>query len=366
MKIELGKSSLVKELASIQATVEKKTTLPILTNVLIRTTESGIELIGTDLDTWFTTFVDARIIEPGQSCVPAKKLFEIIKAMPKSLIELTIDDKQAVIKCERSKIKLTTTGTVNFPDQPNPPVSTHSLDSATMSHFIERTNFAITTEESRYTLNGAKLELRKNSARMIATDGHRLAFIERTINYEGKDIDVLIPGKALSLLAKMLDASEPLEFAIFEGKIYFHIGKRTIISRMLTGNFPNYELVLPSEDRHEMTIINDRILAGLNRVQIVADQLSKSVRFEFGADQLKLASASAEVGEAGEEIEAKYTGEEMTIGLNAGYVQDYFAKMPANDETVIKVKAKDSAVEFTPRIDGGYKYRYIVMPVRVV
>lgn len=365
MKIETGKQSLTLELARLQAIVEKKSTMPILQNVLIRTTTGGITLMATDLDAWVMTFVDAHVLEEGEACIPAKKLYEIIKALPEASIDIATDDRQAHIKCQRSKFRLAILPTDNFPSPPSPAAAYHHLQPEVVRNFIERTSFAISIESSRYTLNAAKFIVTSSIAKMVTTDGHRLAYIEKPIVWDGPDIDVLVPQKTLGLLAKMVESTEPVEFAQFEGKLYFRIGKRMIVSRMLSGQFPNYTLIFPDDKAVPASVNNDAMLAALRRVQIVADDRSHGIRMEVApGEDIKLGASTAELGESSELVECEYKGGEVKIGINATYVTDYFSRMVGADRTRMMITDSASALEFKPVTTDDVIYRYIVMPMR--
>jgi len=365
VKIETGKQSLTLELARLQAIVEKKSTMPILQNVLIRTTTGGITLMATDLDAWVMTFVDAHVLEEGEACIPAKKLYEIIKALPEASIDIATDDRQAHIKCQRSKFRLAILPTDNFPSPPSPAAAYHHLQPEVVRNFIERTSFAISIESSRYTLNAAKFIVTSSIAKMVTTDGHRLAYIEKPIVWDGPDIDVLVPQKTLALLVKMTESTEPVEFAQFEGKLYFRIGKRMIVSRMLSGQFPDYTLVFPDQKAVACKVGNDAMLGALRRVQIVADDRSHGIKIEITAgNDIKMTAATAELGESTEMVEAQYNGPDVTIGINALYVTDYFSRMVGSESTEMMITDSASAIECKPVTTDDYAYRYIVMPLR--
>ena len=365
MKIETGKQSLALELGRLQAIVEKKSTMPILSNVLIKTTHGGITLMATDLDAWIMTFVDAQVLEEGEACIPAKKLYEIVKALPDASIDLATGDKQANIKCQRSNFRLAILPTDNFPTPPAPAAAYHHIQPEVMRTFIERTSFAITVESSRYALNAAKFIITSSLAKMVTTDGHRLAYIEKPIVWDGPDCDVLIPQKTTGLLAKMAESTEPIEFAQFEGKLYFRIGKRMIVSRMLAGQFPDYTKIFPNDKAIGVSVNNDAMLAALKRVQIVADDRSHGIKMEVAPyEDIKLGASTAELGESSELVECEYKGSDVKIGINATYVTDYFSRMVGADRTRMMITDSASALEFKPVTTDDVIYRYIVMPMR--
>jgi DNA polymerase III subunit beta len=366
MRFKVGKQSFQKELGLLQGVVEKKSTIPILSNLMIETHENGIEIKATDLDLSITTFCEAEILEPGSICLGAKKMFEIVRALPESEIELkTGESDHLTLSCDRSRFKLLGVPTDNFPRIKQMPEGALLLPAEIFRTLIARTIFAITNEESRYALNGAKFEFGEESLRMVATDGHRLSFIEKSLSNPGPRLDLLIPKKTLTEVARLsAETDDPIEIAFHDHHIYFRFGKRVLSSRTLTGQFPNYEMVLPRENNHNFAIEGHRLAAALRRVAIVADDRSHAIRFELGDNLVHISANSESVGEAGEELVVEYAGPAISIGFNAQYLLDVFSVIGDGD-ILLEFKDGSSQVQIRPKSEVDYDYRYIVMPMRI-
>ena len=253
MEFTIEKSDLLKELNLVQGVVEKKNTIPILSNLLIESDGSGrILILGTDLDVSLRTSAAAAVKTEGSMVVSARKLFDIVRNLPDAPIRFTQESNEwVVIDCARSKFKVVGQGREHFPVVPGWIESQYRIPAEVLRTLINRTIFAITQEESRYTLNGAFFRLEAGSARMVATDGHRLSFVDRSgldtgAPADGEEVKALIPRKTLAELLRLTTESDDVvEFARDENHLFFRIGGRVLVSRMLSGQFPNYELVMP-------------------------------------------------------------------------------------------------------------------------
>jgi DNA polymerase-3 subunit beta len=371
MHLVISKQILLKELNFIQGVVERKNTIPILSNLLIEAFDGGLTIKGTDLDVSITTVCDAEIKKTGAACVQAKKLFEIVRALPDSEIEIKLSEQndQVAINCERSKFKMPGLARDHFPDIPIFNSELTVLPADLLRSFIGRTIFAITNEESRYALNGAKFEISDGNLRMVATDGHRLSFIEKKaalINgHKELKVDVIVPRKTLSELAKLCaETDESIEFGKDENHLFFKVGKRILVSRLLSGQFPNYEGVLPKENKHHIPVESDRIAGAVRRVALMADERSHAVRFDIADGQINISSQAADVGEAGENLQIDYNGEKITAGFNAQYLNDFFSVIEAS-EVIFDFKDGNSQAQLRPKGEDEYDFRYIIMPMRL-
>src|ERR1700759_3977356 len=252
MEFTISKTALQKELGFVQGSVEKKNTIPALSNILIESVGEGtIRITGTDLDVTLRCEAEADIKSPGAMCVGARKLFDIVRVLPDAPVSFHKEENNwATVKCERSNFRIAGIDRENFPEVPSFKSAPVKFSAGIFKTLIDRTIFAITLEESRYTLSGAKFILDKAGAKMITTDGNRLAYVERTdlgtdALKEGS-MDVLIPRKTLAELTKLTASYEgDIGLGADENHIYFEVGPRLLISRILTGQFPNYEMVMP-------------------------------------------------------------------------------------------------------------------------
>jgi DNA polymerase III subunit beta len=369
MHLRVNKSSLLKELNLIQGVVEKKSTIPILSNLLIEAKDGGLTIKGTDLDVSITTWCEAEVIKGGSNCIQAKKLFEIVRALPEAEIEIKRgENEQVTIICERSRFKMLGLAKDNFPEIKEFKGPFMAIPAELLKTFISRTLFAITNEESRYALNGAKFEFSGSNIRMVATDGHRLSYIEKshTLSDTGSGkIDVLIPKKTLSELARLCaETDESVEFSYDDNHLFFKVEKRLLISRTLSGQFPNYEMVLTKENNNRFVIESDRISSAIRRVALMADERSHAIKFQLGDGQVNITSQAAEVGEAGEVLPVDYSGPEITTGFNAQYLLDFFG-VTQSEEVTFEFKDGNSRAQLKEKGEADYDFRYIIMPMRL-
>ena len=370
MEFTISKNALQKELGFVQGTVEKKNTIPALSNILIESVgESTIRFIGTDLDVTLRCETEADIKTPGSMCVGARKLFDIARVLPDAPVSFRKDENNwASVKCERYNSRIAGVDRESFPEVPSFKSAPVKIPAEIFKTLIDRTIFAITLEESRYTLSGAKFMLGKAGARMVTTDGHRLAYIERKDLGEHtpkEEIDVLIPRKTLAELKKLAaDFDGEIGLGADENHIYFEVGPRLLISRTLTGQFPNYEMVMPKGNDKKAEFDSSSLGQAIRRVALMADDRSHAVRFHLTPGSLHISSQTAEEGDARETVTTEYAGEETEIGFNAVYLQDFLNVV--NGGTVsFEFKDGNSQAQLRVVPDNGYDYRYVVMPMRL-
>jgi DNA polymerase-3 subunit beta len=370
MQFVVSKQNLQKELGFVQGVVEKKNTIPVLSNILIESIgENSIRIIGTDLDVTIRCDTEAEIVAPGSICVQARKLFEIARLLPDAPVSFKKEENDWVtVKCDRAKFKLVGVARDAYPEVPSFKSAPTKIEASILKTFIDRTIFAITQEESRYTLSGAKFTLDGEGARMVTTDGHRLAYVERkavTKNGGNETIDTLIPRKTLAELTKLTSGYEgEISLGMDENHIYFEVGSRLLISRMLYGQFPNYEMVMPKNNDKSIEFDSSSLNLAIRRVALMSDERSHAIRFHIEPNQLVISSQNAEEGEANETIQADYTGEEADIGFNAQYLQD-FLTVVGDSKVAFEFKDGNSQAQLRPSESGEYDYKYIVMPMRI-
>jgi DNA polymerase-3 subunit beta len=370
MEITISKFELLRELTATQGVVERKTTIPILSNYLFEAADDRLTLTATDLDLSLRTACDAKVKKEGACTVPARKLYDYVKLLPDADITIRLMENHWVsIRCGRSNTKMVGMARSNFPTLPVfPSAGVVKIPAAVLRSMIAKTGFAIATEESRYTLNGALMVLKPESITMVATDGHRLAHIERPgEKFDGVsgEMKTLVPKKAMDELKSLLDSTEAetIDFAKDESTLYFRVGQRLLTSRQLTGQFPNYEAVLPKEITKSISVHGGELGAAISRVAQFADERSHAVRLRLEKGELKL-SATTDSGESEDSLEVAYNGDPMTIGFNAQYLTD-FIKATGSGDVMLELKDAQSAGQFRPAEGEDYKYRYIVMPMRI-
>jgi len=370
MEITISKFELLRELTATQGVVERKTTIPILSNYLFEAAGDKLTLTATDLDLSLRTACGAKVKKEGACTVPARKLYDYVKLLPDADVTIRLMENHWVsIRCGRSNTKMVGMARSNFPTLPVfPSAGVVKIPSAVLRSMIAKTCFAIATEESRYTLNGALMALKPESITMVATDGHRLAHIERPgEKFDGVsgELKTLVPKKAMDELKTLLDSTdaEAIDFAKDESTLYFRVGPRLLTSRQLTGQFPNYEAVLPKDVTKSVSVHGEELGAAISRVAQFADERSHAVRLRLEKGELKL-SATTDSGESEDSLEVAYNGDPMTIGFNAQYLTD-FIKATGSGEVRLELKDPQSAGQFRPAEGEDYKYRYIVMPMRI-
>ncbi len=382
MEISVSKQELLRELTATQSVVERKTTIPILSNFLLEADEAEgrLTITATDLDQSIKTSCSAKVKKPGSCTIPARKLYDYIKLLPDGDISIKLQDNHWVqIRSGRSNTKMVGMARANFPQVPEfPSVSSVSLPVSTFRSLIAKTIFAISNEESRYTLNGALLILKPESLAMVATDGHRLAHIEKQGenlgSIPGGEKKTLIPRKALAELQSLLADVDPkdkeqtlVEFADDENQLFFRIGKRVLTSRKLTGQFPNYEAVLPRDNNKFIIIRSEDLSGSIQRVAQFADERSGAIKLRLEQNELRISSSSTESGESEDTIESPYQFDALVVGFNSAYMLDFLKAIGNTGEVRLEFKDAQSAGQMRPETpsDDGYKYRYIIMPMRI-
>ncbi len=352
MEFSVSKSALLNELSTTQGVVERKTTIPILSNLLVEAKGSRLNITATDLELSIRTSCEAKVKKEGAGTIPAKKLLELVRLLPEGEI----------------KVKLLENHWVEIVSDPMP----HTLvkiSAPVMESLIAKTKFAISMEESRYTLNGGLLILKPDTLAMVATDGHRLALAETDQKLAGinGEMKVLIPKKAMDEVEKLAAAAgseAEIEFAKDESNLFFQIGHRLLISRILTGQFPNYEAVLPRENNKTVVLERAELTDAVRRVSQLADQRSHAVKFAVSKEGIEISASSPEYGEAKENIDKEYKGDPIAIGFNSTYMLD-FLSAAADGPVSIELKDEQSAGQMRPLADESYRYRYIIMPMRI-
>jgi len=370
MEFSVSKSDLVRELGLTQGVVERKTTIPILSNILVETDQDQIWLTATDLELGIRCACPARVKKEGAGTVPARRLLDYVRLLPDAEVQVKVAENHwASLVCGRSRTRIAGMSRESFPELPQMPETLAEIPLSVLAQMIASTIFAISAEESRFTLNGALLILRDTGLVMVATDGHRLALTEKQIPLTGLNVAyrALLPKKAMSEIQKLAsdDSSKQIEFSGNENHLFFRIDKRLLLSRKLTGNFPDYERVLPKEHPHMVVVARDELKAAIERVAQFADERSRAIRFQVVDGEVKIHSSLSETGESEESIPVEYQGESLEIGFNAGYLLEFLRAVP-DEQVTFFFKDSHSAGELRPHADGAnVKYRYVVMPMRI-
>lgn len=370
LEIQIEKSELLKELSVTQGVVERKSTVPILSSFLFETAGSNLLITATDLDLSLRTICTAQVKKPGSCTVPARKLYEYVRLLGDDEITIkSLPNDWVQIRSGRSHTKMVGLARKNFPNLPLFPAgSAITLPKDALRTMIARTIFAISQEESRYTLNGALLILQPDSMTMVSTDGHRLAYIKTMTPMAGiaSETSILIPRKALAEIYPLLNsgAADIFQFARDDSNLFFRIGTRLLTSRLLAGVFPNFEAVMPRDLPHELSIASGEFSLAIQRVSQFADR-SNAIRLNADKNELRLSSSNAEMGESEEILTTSFAGDPVKIGFNSGYLLD-FVRAAGTDKVTFHFKEPSGAAEFRPEqaASSDCRYRYVVMPMR--
>jgi DNA polymerase III subunit beta len=360
---------LLKELSNLQRIVPRKTTVPILVNIHFQAWGNTLLLSASDVDLILRTACPARNKREGRFTLPAHKLHDYVRLLDDGDVTMRLQGNHWVqIKSGRSHTRMVGMDAEKFPNLPLfPAPSAIKLDAQPLRTLIERTLFAVCSEESRYIFNGALLLLRPEGTTMVATDGHRMAYAEYAKPQEIEETRVLVPKKALAEISSLLNlsAAEQIQFAQDDKNLYFAIGSRLLTSRQTADKFPNYEAVLPQGLPYKAVLSRQELLLALQRVAQFSDLKSNCVRVSLEKNEFRLASSSAEIGEAEDVLPATYTGEHKSIAFNSQYLLDFLKAIDC-DNVRLEFKDGESATEFRPEETAAQNssYRCIVMPLR--
>ncbi|MFY9753159.1 MAG: DNA polymerase III subunit beta, partial [Candidatus Acidiferrales bacterium] len=344
--------------------------IPILSNLLVEAKGSRLIITATDLELSIRTSCEAKVKKEGAGTIPAKKLLELVRLLPDGEIKFKLQENHWVhITSDRKNYKLVGMSKDNFPALPAFPHALVKIPAKLLADAITKTTFAISLEESRYTLNGALLVLKPGSLAMVATDGHRLAMIETDHKFEGfgAETRVLVPKKAMTEIQRLAAESgddAAIEFAQDESHLFFQFGGRLLTSRKLTGQFPNFEAVLPRDANKTVVLERAELQDALRRVSQLADQRSHAVKFTLAKEGIEISASSPEYGEAKEAIDKEFNGDPIAIGFNAQYLLDFLGAA-ADGPISFELKDDQSAGQLRPIASDSSRYRYVVMPMRI-
>ncbi|MFL5518779.1 MAG: DNA polymerase III subunit beta [Gemmatimonadales bacterium] len=370
MKLTITREQLQEGLVAVAASVPAKTTLPILSNILLEATKDGIRLSGTDLDIAVSTTVAASVDQEGAITLPARKLVEIVRELPSAAIRLTASGEQRVtIECGRSKFRLLGLPREEFPAFPGVKFEGGwRAPAKDLQKLIAHVAFAASTEESRPILNGVLWELRPERMRMVATNGHRLARMDVPTPASGSDsqADLIVPPKALEQIRRLFATEDDVEIARSENHLGFRSSSTQVFTRLIEGPYPNYEQVIPRENDKAATADKAAFAAALRRMSIVASDQTHRIRMAFANGSCKLSVQTPDLGEAQEEMTVSYEGDPLEIGFNAAYLLEILKYIPT-DEVRMTFKAPERAATCEPvGWDDPASYLALVMPLRLV
>jgi DNA polymerase-3 subunit beta len=364
MDVVLNRDAFLKGLQMVQNIVEPRQTLPILANVLLETDGEGVRVTATDLEVGARVAVPARVVGKGAITVSARKLAEIVKELPAADLSLAVKDNAAVaLRCGTASYKLVGMAPDDFPPVvPAAQASWIKLEARTLREMLTATSFAISHDETRYALNGVLFSLAGKDARLVATDGHRLAMATRTVGNVGAAVTGIVPRKAVIEIQRVLGAGEEVQIALTDNQFLLQMPNFVMTARLIEGQFPNYEAVIPKAHPGKLTISRTALGSALRRVAVMAEERNKPVKFVLGPAALKLSASSADLGEAEETLDVDYAGAEVTIGFNSKYVLD--AISPIEKEQIV-LEFKDGLSPGVIRSADDEGYCCVIMPMRI-
>lgn len=368
MNLTISKEQLIGGLQSVQNVVSTRTTLPILSNVLMRAEGNRLELTATDLDVTISCAVEANVKKPGATTVPVKKIFSIVRELSSPELEIEVDDKNACsIQAGASFYKINGLSAEEFPPiQKFKESKKVVLPQAKMRSMLKKTSFAISTDESRYVLNGIFISLKENKMTMVATDGRRLALVdEETEVAESSQGEFIVPTKAVNEMGRLLQDKGEVELKFTDNQAAFLLkGEKDstvlLITKLVEGNYPNYRQVIPAETKERVPVIREEFLHALKRAEIMTSEKSNSVKMAFGDNNLAITANSPEVGEARESLAVNYKGKEFAIAFNPAYLIEPLNALD-NDEVFLELI--DELSPGVLKINGPFLY--VVMPMRL-
>ncbi len=369
MRFTISREKLQEGLGAVAASIPAKTTLPVLSNILLETTDRGIRLSGTDLDIAVSTEVAADVETQGAITIPAKKLSEIARELPPSPVKMSASGEQRIsLECGRSRFKLLGLPKDEFPAFPGVKFDeSWRVKSGELQKLIMHTAFAVSTEESRPILNGVLWELRPDRMRMVATNGHRLAKMEEPIaSSGGQQGDLIVPPKALEQIRRLFPADEELEIARGDNHLGFRSPVTSVFTRLIEGPYPPYEQVIPKDNDKVAIADKASLTQALKRMSVVASDQTHRIRLSFNTGMLKFSVQTPDLGEAQDELPIRYEGDQLDIGFNASYLLEILRFMPT-EEVKLTFRAPERAATIEPEgWDDPGQYLCLVMPLRLM
>ena len=363
MKFRISKEVFLEGLQKVQHVVSSRTTLPILSNVLLVAKGGRLQFTTTDLDVGITGSVEAQIEREGATTLPAKRLVNIVRELPSSEVEITVDGKNvASIQSGPSFFKIIGLSQDEFPPLPDfGGAKEFRIPQVMLRDGLRKTSYAISTDETRYVLNGIYTSFREGKLTLVATDGRRLAMVENDLEFPAShETDIIIPTKAVQELQRLLGESGEALVRLSESQISFSIGDSLLVSKLIEGNYPNYRQVIPGDSTERVELGREALLETVRRVSLLSSDKSNSVKLVFGENRIEITANSPDVGEARESMDVSYTGKPMQIAFNPDFLK---APLQNLDTASVYLDLIDEMSPGVIRIDGSFLY--VLMPMRV-
>jgi len=370
MELVVRKNDLLRELQLFQGIIERKNTIPILANVMMEAKGGEVRFLATDLEVGLRSKCEATVNKAGSLTLPAKKFYEIVKSLPETDIRISEDKGGVKVAADRFDSRMQTLPKEDFPTLPDASTGAGAmLARNSIKEMVTKTQFAITGEDTRFFLNGALFVLRPDSMSLVATDGHRLALVscprEGKAKKDAEEDKPILPKKTLGELSRLLTEGDgDIRYERGENHLFFSVGDRLLISRMIDGQFPAYERVIPKGNDKHIEFERDRLTNAVRRVALLSNERSRAVKFQVEKGKVDVTSSSPDVGEAHETLPVEYSGGSMQICFNAQYVLDFLSAVSCD---VVSLDLKDEVSQAVMKPVGveGYDYTYVIMPMRV-
>jgi len=363
MKFSVSKEKLLAGLQTVQNVVSTRTTLPILSNVLLQASEDQLRLTTTDLDVGVSGAVGAQIEKPGATTLPARRLATIVRELPAAEILVEVDSKNvASIRCGQSFFKILGLPEEEFPPLPKLNESrTFTIGQQVLRDALKKTSYAISTDETRYVLNGILFSFKENKLTLVATDGRRLALVDLEVEFpRSQEVDIIVPTKAVTELGRLLGDEGEVRLSVDENQVAFQIGDTLLASKLIEGNYPNYRQVIPGEAKERVTLERELFLNAVHRVSLLSSEKSNSVKLVFTKNNIEIAANTPDVGEARESLAVAYKGREFSIAFNPEFLQAPL-RVLTNEEVYL-----DMIDEMSPGvIKIQTPFLYVLMPMRI-
>ncbi len=363
MKFSVSKEKLLEGLQTVQNVVSTRTTLPILSNVLLRASDGQLQLTTTDLDVGVSGSIDVVIEKPGATTLPARRLATIVRELPASEIIIDVDSKNvASIRCGQSFFKI-----LGLPEEEFPPLpkfdgaKVFTISQAQLRDGLKKTAYGISTDETRYVLNGILFSFKDNKLTMVATDGRRLALVDLELEFpRSQEADVIVPTKCVTELARLLGGEGDLKMSVGDNQVAFEVNGTLLISKLIEGNYPNYRQVIPNETKERITLEREQFLNAVHRVSLLASEKSNSVKLTFTKNNIEIGANTPDIGEARESLAVTYKGKDFSIAFNPEFLMAPLKNL-TNDEVFL-----DLIDEMSPGVIRiNTPFLYVLMPMRI-
>jgi len=363
MKLSVSKEKLLEGLQTVQNVVSTRTTLPILSNVLLEAGDGQLRLTTTDLDVGMRGAIEATIEKPGAATLPARRLFTIVRELPSAEILLEVDSKSvASIRCGPSFFKILGLPQEEFPPLPKfEGAKTFTLRQKDLKDGLRKTAYAISTDETRYVLNGILFSFKDNKLTLVATDGRRLALVDIELEFpRSHEVEIILPTKAVTELARLVSDEGDVKMSVSENQVAFEVDGSLLVSKLIEGNYPNYRQVIPPEAKERITLERESFLNTVHRVSLLSSEKSNSVKLVFSKNNIDIIANTPEVGEARESLAVNYKGRDFSIAFNPEFLMAPLRNLPT-DEVFL-----DLIDEMSPGvIKVQSPFLYVLMPMRI-